>query len=31
MLALVYLTLFLALSAALTYWRVASYRRRYDG
>jgi hypothetical protein len=27
--ALLYLLLFLALSAALTWWRVASYRRRY--
>jgi hypothetical protein len=29
MLALAYLVLFLALSAMLTWWRVASYRRRY--
>ena len=29
MLALAYLILFLALSAALTWWRVANYRRQY--
>jgi hypothetical protein len=29
MLAFVYLILFLALSAALTWWRVSSYERRH--
>ena len=29
MLALAYLVLFLAVSAALTWWRVASYQRHY--
>ena len=29
MLALAYLVLFLALSAALTWWRITSYQRRY--
>lgn len=30
MLAFVYLILFLALSAALTWWRVTSYQRRFE-
>ena len=29
MLAFVYLILFLALSAAMTWWRVSNYQRRY--
>jgi hypothetical protein len=29
MLAVAYLVLFLAISAALTWWRVASFERRY--
>ena len=30
MLILVYLILFLALSATLTWWRVTSYQRRFE-
>ncbi len=30
MLAFVYLILFLALSAALTWWRVTNYQRRFE-
>ncbi len=30
MLVFAYLVLFLALSAFLTYWRVANYRRHYE-
>ena len=30
MLLFVYLILFLALSAALTWWRVTSYQRRFE-